>query len=177
MQFTRPFPSLAEVGLACETNTIMQEAFRFAHDVWDMHTRHSYTMYFTLFQPTPHEHHQPNESFYDYPYTEWLSQRWTYHNQPFSNWPALPSYVGSIRQIAHGCVGGEEGLWLLDDSALYFALNLDGGDPASVKFLNISDSLGIEVEEGSQIAVADEGSGVYVITPANISFLDCSRER
>ena len=46
-----------------------------------------------------------------------------------------------------------------------------------LKFHNISDSLGIEVEEGSQIAVSDEGSGVYIVTPANISFLDCSRER
>jgi len=71
-------------------------------------------------------------------------------------------------------VNREEGVWLLSETTLYFALYLDGGDPGEVKFLNISSSLGIEIVNGSQIAVAGEDSGVYVITPTNISFLDCS---
>ena len=134
------------------------------------------TSYFSLStpQPTTPEHPKPKDSSYDLPYTEWLSQRWTYHDQPFSNWPTLPSYVGSLRQIAHGSVDGEEGVWLLSETALYFALCLDGGDPGDVEFLNISSSVGMEIQEGSQIAVSGVNSGVYVITPTNISFLDCS---
>ena len=111
--------------------------------------------------------------FYDHPYTEWISQRWTYHGQNFSNWPSLPNYIDSVDQVLSGKVDGEPGVWLLSGAELYFAVGLGGDrDP---QFFNISGLSGITAEpNASRLSQTASSDGLFVITPLNITLLDCS---
>ena len=132
-------------------------------------------------QPTPppkHPHPPPSPPplhFADSPYTEWMSQRWTYSNDNFSDWPSLPPFIDTIQQVSSGSLGGEPGTWFLTNSSLFFALNLDGTDPESVQFVDIGDDLEIEVVQGSRVAT-DAGETVFLATPYNVSLLDCSSQ-
>ena len=132
------------------------------------------------FQPTPPPKHPhppstPPLHFVDAPYTEWMSQRWTHFGDNFSDWPSLPPFINGIQQISSGKLGGEQGVWFLTDDSLYFALNLDGGDPGRVQFVDISDGLDMGLATGSQIAV-DLNQLVYVATPYNVTLLNCSQD-
>lgn len=132
-------------------------------------------------QPTPPPKHPhptttPPLHFFDSPYTEWISQRWTLSTkQNFSNWPSLPPYINSIQQISSGNLGGDQGLWFLTNSTLYFALNLDGGPPELVQFIDLSEGLEIDILPDSRIAV-DITETLYVATPYNVTMLECSED-
>ena len=104
-----------------------------------------------------------------------MSQRWTYSNDNFSDWPSLPPFIDTIQQVSSGSLGGEPGTWFLTNSSLFFALNLDGTDPESVQFVDIGDDLEIEVVQGSRVAT-DAGETVFLATPYNVSLLDCSSQ-
>ena len=104
-----------------------------------------------------------------------MSQRWTYSNENFSDWPSLPPFIDTIEQVSSGVLGGEPGVWFLTNTSLFFGLNLDGADPDSVQFVDIGDDLDLEVEPGSRLAV-EVGERVYLATPYNVSLLDCSQE-
>ena len=103
-----------------------------------------------------------------------MSQRWTYYGENFSDWPSLPPFIDRIQQVSSGKVDGTEGVWFLTDSSLYFALNLDGGDPGRVQFVNVTSSLELEISPGSRLAV-DAGGRVYVATPTNVTLLNCGQ--
>ena len=64
-------------------------------------------------------------------------------------------------------------MWFLTEDGLYFVLNLDGGDPDQVEFIDISDDLEIDVVPGSQLAV-DVSEMVYIATPYNVTLLECA---
>ena len=121
--------------------------------------------------PTPPLAPSPVQ-FYDSPYTEWISQRWTYNDQNFSDWPSLPGDVDEIQQIVHGNVMNKGGVWFLTQSKLLFVSGL-GGDPKEVTFLDVGGGLGLEIEENSSIAV-DILHGVYITTPFEVVLLNCS---
>ena len=111
----------------------------------------------------------------DLPYTEWISQRWTYKSiAPFSNWPSLPSNVQTIQQIASGSVAFRNGVWLLTDSELIFVDNLKSHNPDEVRFFNVTEALGIEVQLGSRLIVIESGR-LFLTTSETIYLLDCSQ--
>lgn len=83
--------------------------------------------------------------------------------------------MDTIQQLMHGNVDGQAGVWLLTESQLLFAVNLCDGDAAEVQFLNISADLELEIEENSRIA-AYSASRVYVVTPVEVTLLDCSEQ-
>lgn len=64
-------------------------------------------------------------------------------------------------------------MWFLTNSSLFFVLNLDGGSPEDVVFIDIGAELDLDIVTGSQIAV-DVGGRVYVATPFNVTLLDCA---
>ena len=131
-------------------------------------------LYFSLIQPTFHDSSIPmGPYFQDLPYTEWISQRWTYHETPFANWPTLPPEILEIQQILAGKIGSSDGLWLLSYSELYFVHGLNGSVPTDVVFLNISEELDLEITPNSYI-FSTFSSTLYVITSQNITYLDCS---
>lgn len=122
-------------------------------------------------------HHDPVQlEFQDLPYTEWISQRWTYDHAPFADWPTLPSDVDQVRQVLEGETVGRGGLWLLTPSQLYFVRQLNGGIPTAVEFINISDSLELSITSESYLApmLADS---FFLVTPGNISCVDCSKAK
>ena len=80
-----------------------------------------------------------------------------------------------IQQISSGEVGEKEGVWFLTDSSLYFALDLDGGDPEQAKFVDISGALELDIYPGSRLAVGGEGT-VYLATSSNVTLLDCAQD-
>ena len=65
-------------------------------------------------------------------------------------------------------------MWFLTDSSLYFALNLDGGDPRQAQFVNVTASLDLEISAGSRLAMG-AGDSVYLATPTNVTLLDCTQ--
>ena len=111
--------------------------------------------------------------FEDLPYTEWRSQRWTYHDQPFADWPSLPEDVDHIRQLVTGKLGGSSGLWLLTESQLFFVHGLHGSHPERAEFQNISMELDVEVTEDSYVATKLDSS-LYVFSSFNVTYMDCS---
>ena len=82
--------------------------------------------------------------------------------------------MDTIQQVAHGAIGKAVGVWLVTESQLLFAENLNGTEPTAVEYLNISDNLGLVVMRNSHVAV-DLGYKVYLITPENVTLLDCSQ--
>ena len=132
---------------------------------------HHYTTHTHMQPPVYEEKPKPVVHFQDLPYTEWIAKRWTYHDKPFADWPTLPSTIGNVTQIAHGTVYKSSGIWVLTDTELFFARNFY----SEVEFLNVSDTLGLEVVPGSMVAVGTEGL-VYLATPQNITLLDCSQD-
>lgn len=102
-----------------------------------------------------------------------MSQRWTYFGENFSDWPSLPPFIDGIQQVSSGKIGGEEGVWFLTNTSLYFVMNLDGGDPEDVVFLDIGSELEIDIVTDSQMAV-DVGEAVYIVTPFNVTLLNCA---
>lgn len=130
----------------------------------------------SLHQPTIHDK-PPSEPqpyfFQDLPYTEWISQRWTYQDAPFADWPTLPDEIDDIQQLVAGKLGGSSGLWLLTDSQLFFVRGLHGGSPEAVEFLNVSQQLDLDVTVDSYVASKFD-SYLYLISSYNITYLDCS---
>lgn len=111
----------------------------------------------------------------DLPYTEWISQRWTYKSDaPFSNWPSLPSNIKTIQQIASGSVAYRNGVWLLTDSELIFVDNLKSHNVDEVTFFNVTEALGIEVQPGSRMIVIESGR-LFLTTSETIYLLACSQ--
>lgn len=126
-------------------------------------------------QPTVHDRPSPRPGpyFQDLPYTEWVSQRWTYQDSTFStDWPSFPEEIDSVRQMVAGKVGGASGLWLLTESQLFFARNMYGGSPESAKFDNISQQLDLDVSLDSFI-VPRLNSDLYLVSSFNVTYLDC----
>ena len=92
----------------------------------------------------------------------------------FSNWPSLPPELDGIVAMAHGMVSDQSGVWFLTETELIFSFGLTGGSASEVGFLNVSAMLALEVEgEGGRVAVVGSNQ-VYLVTPANITLLDCS---
>lgn len=77
-----------------------------------------------------------------------------------------------MQQLVGGVMGGASGLWLLTNSQLYFVRGLHGTRPEGVEFLNVS--LELEVTLDSYMAWKF-GSGLYLISSYNASYLDCSQ--
>ena len=137
---------------------------------------HTHKHTHTHSQPTiVHDNPVPHYKFVDLPYTEWISQRWTYESDaPFSNWPFLPSNIKTIQQMASGSVAYRNGIWLLTDSELIFVDNLKSCDPDEVRFFNVTEVLGIEVEIGSRLVVIESGR-LFLTTSKTVYLLDCSQ--
>ena len=113
--------------------------------------------------------------FKDLPYTEWISQRWTYHNDSFADWPSLPPQVDRIQQLTEGEMMGKGGLWLLTSTQLYFVRHLNGGSPDRAEFTLISKFLELDITSESYLAPLMPSS-FFLVTPGNITYVDCSRE-
>ena len=133
-------------------------------------------MYSVYTQPTIHDHHveQVKLEFQDLPYTEWISQRWTYNSEPYADWPTLPSDIDEIHQMVEGEMDGRGGLWLLTPSQLYFVRGLNGGPPTGVEVFNISKTMDLSVTPESYLAPMLAFS-FFLITPDNITYIDCSK--
>ena len=122
-----------------------------------------------------HPPSKPEYKFVDLPYTEWISQRWTYSaDAPFSNWPSLPPTIQAIQQVASGTLGVRNGVWLLTDSQLVFVDNLQSRDSTRVAFYNVTEELGIEVEMGNRIITMTNGR-LLLVTSDVVYLLDCSQ--
>lgn len=122
-------------------------------------------------KPSPDE--LSHLQFYDNLYTEWISDRWTYDFDPFSDWPTLPDYILDVHQIVSGQVDNKKGIWLLDPEGLYFVYGFESGNTDDVSFVNISENLDISVHENSQVSLRSHDS-LFLISPDNITMLDCS---
>ena len=114
------------------------------------------------------------QKFQDLPYTEWISQRWTYDHTPYADWPTLPSNIDQIQQVLEGEMVGSGGLWILTSSQLYFVRLLNGGLPAAVEMINISDSMELSITSKSYLAPVLANS-FFLVTPSNITYVDCSK--
>lgn len=127
-------------------------------------------------QPTTaHDHTQPQYKFVDLPYTEWISQRWTYNaDAPFSNWPSLPPTIKEIQQVTSGSLSYRNGVWLLTDSELVFVDNLKSHNPTDVKFYNVTEELDIEIQLGSRVVTVNNGR-LFLVTIEAVFLLDCSQ--
>lgn len=122
-----------------------------------------------------HPPSKPEYKFVDLPYTEWISQRWTYSaDAPYSDWPSLPPTVQTIQQIASGTMANRKGVWLLTDSELIFIDNLQSRNPSTVAFFNVTEELDITIQKGNRIITMTNGR-VLLITLEAIYLLDCSQ--
>ena len=79
-----------------------------------------------------------------------------------------------IVQAAEASLGNTEGVWLLGTTNLVCVSNLATKNPGLVQFTDVSASLGLEIVNGSRLAV-EPGYGLYVITPTTITRLNCSQ--
>ena len=59
----------------------------------------------------------------------------------------------------------------MTEEQLFFARNFQ----TKVEFLNVSEALDLEVSAGSMVAMGTKEQ-VYLVTPENITLLDCSGE-
>lgn len=126
------------------------------------------------YKPSKPALHLPPVRFYDNPYTEWISQRWTYGPEQFADWPKLPERVGTIRQVVGGHVDGQEGVWLLDSTSLYFVLGFGSSSPENVQFLNMSDNLDLNITNNTYLTLLDKEK-LYLISPYEVVLLNCSQ--
>ena len=104
-----------------------------------------------------------------------MSQRWTYSETPFSDWPSLPPEVDEIKQLVEGEMIGKGGMWLLTSSQLFFVRYLNGGSPDRVRFTNIGVDLDIDITPESYLAPKMSNS-FFLVTPGNITYVDCVSE-
>lgn len=113
--------------------------------------------------------------FNDLPYTEWIATRWTFSNRQFANWPQLPEMLSdNIVQAAEASLANTKGVWLLGTTNLVYVSNLATSTPGLVQFTDVSANLGIEIVNGSRLAV-EPASGLYIISPTTITRLNCSQ--
>ena len=103
-----------------------------------------------------------------------MSQRWTYQDHQFADWPTLPEEIDHVQQLVAGKLGGASGLWLLTDSQLFFVHGLHGSHPERVEFLNVSQGLDLDVTVDSYVATRPDSS-LYLFSSYNVTHLDCSR--
>ena len=109
------------------------------------------------------------------PYTEWIATRWTFSDRHFANWPQLPEMLSdNIVQAAEARLANSEGVWLLGTTNLVYVSNLATSTPSLVQFTDVSANLGLEIVNGSRLAV-EPASGLYIISPTAIIRLDCSQ--
>ena len=80
--------------------------------------------------------------------------------------------MSNIQQITHGLLNYQHGIWLLTESELFFVENLGESDDVSVEFQNVSATMELDVTPGSRV-VLDIGGQVYLVTPTNVTLLDC----
>jgi len=112
--------------------------------------------------------------FTDLPYTEWIATRWTFSDRHFANWPQLPETLrDDIVQAVEATLTDSEGVWLLGMTNLVYISNLATSMPSLVQFTDVSSVLGIEIVNGSRLAV-EPPSGLYIISPTMITRLNCS---
>lgn len=114
--------------------------------------------------------------FYDNPYTEWIAQRWTYGSSEkgLPDWPELPEYIGTLRQVVGGVVDGQEGVWLLDSTSLYFVLGFGSASRENVQFLNMSDNLDLNITNNTYLTLIDKES-LFLLSPDDVVLLNCSQ--
>ena len=79
-----------------------------------------------------------------------------------------------IAQAAEARLPDTEGVWLLGATNLVCVSNLATNTPGLVQFTDVSANLGIEIVNGSRLAV-EPAYGLYVISPTTITRLNCSR--
>lgn len=115
----------------------------------------------------------PPFQFYDNPYTDWTSQKWTYYNSEFSDWSKLPEYIDPIRQIVPGQVDGKEGVWILDSLSIYFVRGFGSLLDNNVHFMNLSSSIDLNVTNNTLLALYDMDQ-LLVISSEEIVMLNCS---
>lgn len=78
-----------------------------------------------------------------------------------------------IVQAAEVNLANSEGVWLLGTTNLVYVSNLATSMPSLVQFTDVSANLGIEIVNGSRLAV-EPASGLYIISPTTITRLNCS---
>ena len=134
--------------------------------------------FFFPFQPTVHDHPPPTPIHYfeDLEYTEWISQRWTFQDSPFADWPMLPVEIDNVRQMVSGQLGGSGGLWMLTDQQLYFVYNLHGKSTENVQLVNVSQDLNLDITAETYLA-SKYGYSLYLLSSYNASYLDCSEAK
>ena len=98
-----------------------------------------------------------------------------FSDRHFANWPQLPEMLrDDIVQAAEVTLTNTEGVWLLGTSNLVYISNLATSTPSLVQFTDVSSILGIEIVNGSRLAV-EPTSGLYIISPTTITRLNCSQ--
>ena len=80
----------------------------------------------------------------------------------------------NIVQVAGARLADTEGVWLLGTTNLVCVSNLASNTPSLVQFTDVSANLGIEIVNGSRVAV-EPAYGLYIITPTTITRLNCSQ--
>jgi len=105
-----------------------------------------------------------------------VSTRWTYSDRDFANWPQLPDLLkrGDVVQAAEAKLGDTSGVWLLRTNSLVCVSNIATTTPSLVQFADVGTSLGIEIVNGSRLAV-EPASGLYIVSPMTITRLNCSQ--
>ena len=129
-------------------------------------------------QPTVHDKPtpEPRHYFEDLPYTEWISQRWTYHDSELAtDWPSLPEEVDQIRQLVFGKVGGVGGLWVLTETQLFFATGMFDTGQKGARFENVSQQLELEVSPDTYI-IRRWDTHLYLVSAFNLTYLDCTQK-
>lgn len=79
-----------------------------------------------------------------------------------------------IVQAAAANLANSEGVWLLGTANLVYVSNLATNTPSLVQFTDVSANLGIEIVNGSRLAI-EPASGLYIISPTTITRLNCSQ--
>lgn len=80
----------------------------------------------------------------------------------------------NIVQAAEARLANTEGVWLLGTTNLVYVSNLVTDTPSLVQFTDVSANLGIEIVNGSRLAI-EPASGLYIISPTVITRLNCSQ--
>lgn len=95
-----------------------------------------------------------------------------YYNQTLYGWDQLPEYISGVVQMSTGDVNNDHDVvWILTEDDLFYSHNLG---TSLTRFRNISSYLDLWITEDSVIA-PQPGGHLWVITPENITFLNCSR--
>jgi hypothetical protein len=113
--------------------------------------------------------------FYDNPYTDWTSRKWTYDNNRYADWPHFPSYISNITDIVSGQVDGAQGVWFLTLHDLYFIKGLQHSfaDTDKIKYMNFTGKVNLNLTNSTILALLDE-ENLFVISSDEVVHLNCS---